>query len=75
MANKMLSAGQCISLVGFGTPDGVYYLDKVVTKIGSNGASTQNIETHRAGQKMEDLPVTIDFRADQEGAVTEDGEQ
>lgn len=75
MANKMLTAGQCIRLAGFGTPDGVYYLDKVVTKIGSNGASTQNIEAHRAGQKMEDLPVTIDFRADQEGAVTEDGEQ
>ena len=40
--------------------DGVYYLDKVTTKIGSNGASQQSFESHKIGFRMDDAKVLID---------------
>lgn len=60
MANRKLIASRCIRISGCGTMDGVYYLDKVTTKIGGNGASQQSFEAHRVGYRMDDAKVLID---------------
>ena len=60
MARRELMASRCIAIAGFGVPDGVYYLDKVVTKIGGNGASQQTITAHRVGYRMDDATVLLD---------------
>ena len=60
MARKELIASQCITIAGFGVPDGTYYLDEVNTKIGGNGASQQTFKAHRVGYRMDDAVVQID---------------
>lgn len=60
MARKELIASRCISISGMGTMDGVYYLDKVVTRIGGSGASTQDFTAHRVGYRMDNATVLID---------------
>lgn len=60
MARRTLIASCCVNLAGFGTPDGTYYLDQVVTKIGGNGASVQSLTMHRVGYRMDDATVLID---------------
>lgn len=59
-ARRELIASRCISISDFGVPDGVYYLDKVVTKISGGGASQQSIEAHRVGYRMDNAVVQID---------------
>lgn len=59
-AKRELLASRCISISGFGVPDGIYYLDKVVTKISGSGASRQTIEAHRVGYRMDNAMVLID---------------
>lgn len=59
-ARRELLASRCIRISGFGVPDGVYYLDKVVTKISGNGASRQSIEAHKVGCRMNNAVVLID---------------
>lgn len=59
-AKRELMASRCISISGFGVPDGIYYLDKVVTKISGSGASQQSIEAHRVGYRMDNVVVIID---------------
>lgn len=59
-AKKELLASRCISISGFGVPDGIYYLDKVVTKISGSGASQQSIEAHKVGYRMDNAIVLID---------------
>lgn len=59
-ARRELIASRCISISGFGVPDGTYYLDKVVTKISGSGASQQSIEAHRVGCRMDNAVVMID---------------
>lgn len=59
-ARRELIASRCISIAGFGVPDGTYYLDKVVTKISGGGASQQSIEAHRVGYRMDNAVVKID---------------
>lgn len=59
-ARRELLASRCVSISGFGVPDGTYYLDKVVTKISGSGASQQYIEAHRVGYRMENTVVLID---------------
>lgn len=59
-ARKELLASRCISISGFGVPDGIYYLDKVVTKISGSGASKQSIEAHRVGYRLDNAVVLID---------------
>ncbi|MDE7246392.1 MAG: LysM peptidoglycan-binding domain-containing protein, partial [Lachnospiraceae bacterium] len=59
-ARRELIASSCISLSGFGVPDGIYYLDKVVTKISGSGASQQSIEAHKIGYRMDNATVLID---------------
>lgn len=65
MARKELTATQCISITGFGIPDGNYYLDKVTTKIGQNGASQQMFESHRVGYRMDNAVVHVDPEKDE----------
>ncbi|MBO5145007.1 MAG: LysM peptidoglycan-binding domain-containing protein [Lachnospiraceae bacterium] len=60
MARKELIAGSCINLEGFGIPDGKYYIDEVVTKIGANGTTQQSIETHKTGYRMDNATVLIE---------------
>lgn len=62
MARKGLVASSCINIEGFGCPDGVYYIDEVVTKISGNGASQQSISAHRVGYRMDDATVMIDAK-------------
>lgn len=71
-ARRELLASRCISISGFGVPDGIYYLDKVVTKISGNGASKQSIEAHRVGYRMENAVVLIDETPEEQ--ETEGGE-
>lgn len=59
-ARRELLASRCISISGFGVPDGTYYLDKVVTKISGSGASQQSIEAHKVGYRMDNATVLID---------------
>lgn len=59
-ARRELIASRCITISGFGVPDGDYYLDKVVTKISGSGASQQSIEAHKVGYRMENATVLID---------------
>lgn len=59
-ARRELLASRCIRISGFGVPDGIYYLDKVVTKISGNGASRQSIEAHKVGYRMDNAVVLID---------------
>lgn len=59
-ARRELLASRCISISGFGVPDGIYYLDKVVTKVSGGGASQQSIEAHKVGYRMENATVLID---------------
>lgn len=59
-ARKELIASRCIRVSECGTMDGVYYLDKVITKIGGNGASQQSFEAHRVGYRMDNATVLID---------------
>ncbi len=60
MARRELLASRCIRISGFGVPDGIYYLDRVVTKISGNGASRQSIEAHKVGGRMDNAVVLID---------------
>lgn len=60
MAKRELIASRCISISGFGVPDGIYYLDKVVTKVSGGGASQQSIEAHKVGYRMDNATVLID---------------
>ncbi len=60
MARRTLVAGCCVNISGFGKPDGTYYLDKVETRIGGNGASQQSLTMHRTGYRMDDATVVID---------------
>lgn len=53
-------ASCCITITGFGQPDGIYYLDKVTTKIGGNGASQQTFEAHLVGNRMDGANVVLD---------------
>ncbi len=62
MARADLIASRCVSITGFGVPDGTYYLDKVVTKVGSNGASKQYLTMHKVGERMDHATVLIDAR-------------
>lgn len=64
-ARRELLASRCVSISGFGVPDGVYYLDKVVTKISGGGASKQSIEAHKTGYRMENATVLIDEMPDE----------
>lgn len=59
-AKRELIASRCINVSGFGVPDGIYYLDKVVTKISGNGASQQSFEAHKIGYRMDNAKVLID---------------
>lgn len=59
-AKKELLASRCIRISGFGQPDGIYYLDKVVTKISGSGASQQSINAHKIGYRMDNATVLID---------------
>lgn len=59
-AKRELLASRCIRISGFGVPDGVYYLDKVVTKVSGGGASQQSIEAHKVGYRMDNATVLID---------------
>lgn len=59
-ARKELVASRCIKISGFGVMDGIYYLDKVVTKIGGSGASSQSFDAHRVGFRMDDAVVLAD---------------
>lgn len=68
MAKKELIASRCIGISGFGVPDGIYYLDKVVTKIGGNGASQQSFEAHKVGYRMDEAKVLVDARQETTGA-------
>lgn len=60
MARKEIIASRCVSVAGFGKPDGIYYIDKAVTKIGGSGASRQELTMHRVGYRMDNATVLID---------------
>ncbi len=64
-ARRGLAATGCVEIEGFGAADGIYYMDKVTTKIGGNGASVQMLEMHRTGYRMDGATVTVDRK--QEG--------
>ena len=64
MARRELIASQCINITGFGVPDGTYYLDKVISRIGANGASQQSFETHRVGYRMDNTMIQVDPEAE-----------
>lgn len=59
-AKKELVASRCVRVSGCGVMDGIYYLDKVTTRIGGNGASQQSFEAHKVGYRMNDAKVLID---------------
>lgn len=59
-ARRELIASRCVSISGFGVMDGIYYLDKVVTKVGGGGASVQSFDAHRVGYRMDNAVVLID---------------
>lgn len=60
MARKEMLASCCIAITGFGKPDGIYYLDKVTTKVGRSGASQQTFEAHQVGNRMDGANVVLD---------------
>lgn len=64
MSRKELMSTRCVEIAGFGERDGIYYLDKVVTKIGGNGASRQSLEMHRVGYRMDNAEVLIDAQSE-----------
>ena len=64
MPREELIASRCIEIRGFGTPDGVYYLDKVTSKIGQNGTSQQSIEAHLVGYRLNDAKVQLEIEAE-----------
>lgn len=70
-ARKEFIASNCISISGCGVMDGTYYLDKVTTRVGGNGASQQSFESHRVGYRMDDAKVLID--KEPETAAENDG--
>ena len=72
-AKKEMIASRCIRISGFGVPDGVYYLDKVVTKVSGSGASQQSFEAHKTGYRMDNAKVLIDEQQE-EVEETEGGE-
>lgn len=59
-ARKEMIASRCISISGCGVMNGTYYLDKVTTRIGGNGASQQSFEAHRVGYRLDDATILID---------------
>ncbi len=65
-ARQDIVAGACITLKGFGVPDGNYYLDKVVTKVTSKGASQQSINAHYTGGRVVEGTVVLEPMAKQE---------
>ena len=65
MARRALVASCCVNIAGFGVPDGTYYLDEVVTRIGGNGASQQSLSMHRVGYRMDDAVVLIDAQPEE----------
>jgi len=67
MPKKGLIASICVNIEGFGKPDGVYYIDEVVTKINGSGASQQSISAHRVGYRMDDATVVIDAKPEEKG--------
>ena len=60
MARKEMLSSCCIMISGVWIPDGIYYLDRVTTKRGSNGASQQTFEAHQVGNRMEGANVVLD---------------
>lgn len=68
MARKEMLSSCCIAITGFGKPDGIYYLDKVTTKVGSNGASQQTFEAHLVGNRMDGANVVLDPQKEPEEA-------
>lgn len=69
-ARRELLASRCVSISGFGMMDGVYYLDKVVTRVGGGGASSQSLEAHRVGYRMDNASVLIDEQPKEESGGT-----
>lgn len=69
-ARRELIASHCIQVMGCGVIDGTYYLDKVTTRIGGNGASQQSFESHKVGYRMDNAKVLID----EEPETQEDGD-
>ncbi len=63
-AKRELIASRCVSISGLGVMDGIYYLDKVVTKVGGSGASVQSFDAHRVGYRMDNSTVLIDEQPD-----------
>ncbi len=59
-ARRELIASRCIRILGFGTCDGIYYLDQVVTKVGGKGASQQSFKAHKVGYRMDNATVLLD---------------
>lgn len=68
MARKEMLSSCCIAITGFGKPDGIYYLDKVTTKVGSSGASQQTFEAHQVGNRMDGANVVLDPQEEPEEA-------
>lgn len=64
MPREELIASRCIEIRGLGTPDGIYYLDKVTSKIGQNGTSQQSIEAHLVGYRLNDAKVQLEVEAE-----------
>lgn len=60
MSKKNVEASRCVTVSGFGKPDGTYYIEKVITKIGAGGASAQTLSMHKVGYRMDDAVVTVD---------------
>ena len=65
-ARRDLVAGACVTLAGFGIPDGNYYLDKVVTKVTGKGVSQQSITAHYTGGRSVDGTIELAPMAKQE---------
>lgn len=63
-ARKELYASCCVNITGFGNPDGLYYLDEMVTKIRGSGASQQTLTMHLIGYRMDEAKVLIDVEPD-----------
>ena len=62
----------CVEIDGMGECSGIYYIDKVVTKISGKGASTQSLSMHRIGSRIEDASVKLQNQEkEEEGEGTE----
>lgn len=59
MARRELIASRCVNIAGFGVPDGKYYLDEVVTKIGAKGATQQSVTMHKVGYRLDNATVLV----------------